>query len=148
MHKLIGHNRIIGVLLALAVGLSTIWVIPASAGDLVVIVNKEVPADAISASDLGRIFLGKTRLWESGEKIVLAVWSDPDASDTFLKRYTRKKSDQYYAYWTRRVFTGKGTMPVYFDSQEEITEFVKSTKGAISFLSAPVDPSVKTLIVK
>ncbi|NNJ98801.1 MAG: hypothetical protein HKP58_00155 [Desulfatitalea sp.] len=125
-------------------------VLPASslAEGVTIVVNKEVPVESVSADDIHKIFLGKKTTWESGEKIIFAVWADSKTQAVFFREYVKKSPPQFKNYWKSMVFTGKGTMPSTFKSEEEVLEFVKSTKGAIAFVSEAEDKEVKKVKVE
>ncbi len=80
----------------------------ASAGNVVVICNKEVPDDVLAKEELKKMFIGKQKFWDNDMKVVLATLNKSDTHDTFLKKYIKKNSSQYRRYWINLSFTGKG----------------------------------------
>lgn len=118
------------------------------AQDFVLIANASLGVSEVSASDIKQMLLGKKSTWPSGERVVFSLFNDPHTQAAFLKRFVSKTPGQFKSYWKRRVFTGKGRMPEYFETRKEVIAFVSSHPGAFSFLGAPGDGSVKTLIVQ
>ena len=55
--------------------------------------------------------------------------------DDFLKKYLGKSSSQFQRYFRTLVFTGKGSIPKSFDSEEAVVGFVTGTDGAIGYIS-------------
>ncbi len=106
------------------------------AGDAVVIANSEVKEQSINAATLKSIYLGKRKKWDDGSKVVLTSLKDGDTADRFLKGALRKTVKQFLTYWKKMVFTGKGAMPRLFATEAELVDYVRSTPGAIGFVSA------------
>ena len=76
----------------------------AFADDLVVIGNRSVPASELSESEIKQIFLGKKKVWENGLKIEMAMLSDGDVSERFLKHYVKKNVNMFEKYWKKQMF--------------------------------------------
>ncbi len=108
----------------------------ASAGNVVVICNKEVPDDALAKKDLKKMFIGQQKFWNKDLEVVLATLSKSDVHKTFLKKYIKKSSSQYRRYWINLSFTGKGIAPKAFKVEEELVQFVSQTSGAIGYISS------------
>lgn len=119
----------------------------AAAQEFMVIVNKSLSATSVSSDDVGNIFLGKKSTWNSGEKVFIAIYDDKEIQTDFLKRFVRKTPTQFRTYWKKMVFTGKGSMPQYLKTTEDVLAFIEKHPGAISFI--PVSAAdVKTLTIK
>jgi len=137
--------RISIIFSAVALCLLVSGVRQAAAQDYVVVVNKQLGIDTISSSDIKAIFTGKKKFWDSGEKVVFAIYDDRDVQTNFLKQYVSKTPSQFQNFWKKMVFTGKGSMPEFLKTTQEVVAFVSSDPGAISFMPAPGDQKVKTL---
>lgn len=120
----------------------------AFAQDFVVVANNDLGVSEISSTDFKQMLLGKKSKWPSGERVVFCLFADEDTQAAFLKQFVNKTPMQFKSYWKRLVFTGKGRMPKYFRTKKEITTYVNAHSGAFSFVPAPGDASVKTLVVK
>ena len=117
-----------------------------SFAEVAVIVN---PANnsAISEKDIKRIFLGKSKSFSDGKKITpyyLASGHKP--RDEFNKKVLRKSESQLKAYWSKLIFTGKGTPPDALGSVEALIAAVAEDPSAIGYIDASsVDDKVKVI---
>lgn len=117
--------------------------------NILIIANSGVSVDQISKADLKKIFLGKKATLGNIGKVVPAILKSGDTHKAFLKTYVGKSQNAYTGSWKKLVFTGKGTMPKSFSSEEELVAYTANTNGAIGYISAGVPhESVKTLAVK
>ena len=56
---------------------------------------------------------------------------------------------QFSIYWKRLIFTGKGTPPTSFASDEKVVAFVARTPGAIGYVSTKAElKDVKTIKIQ
>lgn len=145
IHKIFRPMQITIVISAVALCLLLSGAPLAADQDFVVVVNKKLKIDNISSSDLEAIFTGKRQFWDSGEKVVFAVFDEAEVLTKFLKRHVKKTPSQFITYWKKMVFTGKAIMPEYLKTPEEVIAFVSAQPGAISFIPAPGSDKVKIL---
>ena len=102
-----------------------------------VVVSKENKLASLSTDDLNRIFLGKKTLWDSGTRIVPAMPDEESpAGEVFLSGTLKKSVSQFRAYWKRLLFSGGGTVPKVFRSNEQLIDFVARQPGAIAIVEA------------
>lgn len=120
----------------------------AVAQDYVVVANKDLGLTCITSADLFAVFTGKKRFWDSGEKVTFALFDGGDLQDRFLKEQVHKTPSQFKNYWTKMVFTGKGSMPEYLKTVDAVLTFVNAAPGAISFVPAPGGNNVKILTIQ
>ena len=114
--------------------------------EVAVIVNP-ANGNSLSDSDISRIYLGKSKSFGDGTSIE-AVNQQPDAgvTEAFNEKVVKKSSSQLKAYWSKLVFTGKGTPPKELDSDEAVLDFVAKNPGAIGYIDASkVNDSVKVI---
>ncbi|MGF1754277.1 phosphate ABC transporter substrate-binding protein [Vibrio makurazakiensis] len=111
----------------------------------VVIGSPDLP-DGLSASDVKKVYLGKKSKYNGGDFSVLELpTSDPIKAD-FHSAATNKSLSQLEAYWSKKLFTGKGTPPPEA-SQKEVIEQVASGSQLIGYVDESlVDGSVKVLL--
>ncbi len=107
----------------------------AVAADYILIANESVTVHEISQKDAEQIFIGKKRTWDNGDIIVPVILNSGEAHNSFLKEVTKKSPMQFKTYWKKIVFTGKGQALKNFDSENDLVSFVKSTKGAVGYIS-------------
>lgn len=102
---------------------------------------------SISADDIERIFLGKKKSFSSGDTAVPINLNEGDATRaSFNEKALNKNSSQLKAYWSKLVFTGKGTPPKEVDSAADVLKLVSSNPNMIGYIDASaVDGSVKVI---
>jgi ABC-type phosphate transport system substrate-binding protein len=124
-----------GLLLALMVAAA----FRASALDgAVLIANSGVAADSLTAAALKDIYTGKTKYWDGGQAIIIAVI--PDKTDTALQEASGMEASQFKTFWQRLAFSGRGQEPKKADDAAALVALVAATKGAIAI--APADAAL------
>jgi ABC-type phosphate transport system substrate-binding protein len=84
-----------------------------------------------------------------GSKIVFVVLKGSATHEQFLTDYVGKTDTQFDTFWKKQVFTGKGTPPQAFDSDQAMIDFVAKTAGAIGYVAAGARvANVKTINVQ
>lgn len=106
----------------------------AAFAEVVVIANKNVSETSMSKDKVKQIFLGKVVKWQDGSRIRFVTLKG-DSHKSFLKEYIHRSEAQYKTYWKKILFTGKGSMPKSFDTEQEMAQYVANTKGAIGYIS-------------
>ncbi len=125
-----------GLLCALVLGLGALR---AEALDgAVVIANSSVAAASLSADALKDIYTGKTKYWDGGDAIVIAVL--PDKTDAALQQASGMDSSSFKTFWQRLAFSGRGQEPKKADDAAGLVALVAATKGAIAI--APADAAL------
>jgi len=114
--------------------------------DIAVIVHPS-NANSLEALDISRIFLGKAKSYPDGAQAVPVAQSDAaSASDEFNTKVLTKSSSQLKAYWSKLVFTGKGTPPKEVDSDQEMLELIQANPSLIGYVqSTSVNESVRVV---
>jgi ABC-type phosphate transport system substrate-binding protein len=94
-----------------------------------------------------KIFLGKqTKFTNGNHAIPINATETLPTYVAFIGKIVGKSRTQINAYWTRLVFTGKGTMPTILTSDTEIVSTVAVNQGAISYVdSSSVTDKVKVI---
>ncbi len=88
-------------------------------------------------STIKKIFLGKTKSFSNGRAAILISASSKDpVTDEFNKSVIGKSSNQVNAYWSKMIFTGKGTPPQEMASNGEIISAVSANPDAIAYIDA------------
>lgn len=134
------RNLLLGTLLMTVVSVS-------AAADVVVIVNPANNA-VVTQDDVGRLFLGKKSSFADGVSATpfyLALGHA--ARDEFDKKALGKSPSQLKAYWSKLIFTGKGTPPDALGSVDDILARVASDPSAIAYVDASnVTDKVKVVL--
>ena len=106
---------------------------------VVVVANREVPADTISSRLLQRIYLGKATRWDGGLQIRPVMQHDRELHAAFVTHLLERSEESFSVYWKRMVFTGKGRPPQVFADDAELAAYLRSTPGAIGYIAADAD---------
>ncbi len=124
--------------------------IPAAVqADILIIAHKDVPVATLSKRAVKEIFLGKQVQWSDHSKIRFAVVRQREVHNLFLEKYVNKTASQWKAYWKRMVFTGRGDMPLEFETAAALLDHVAKTKGAVGYIDTVVSSAnVKVIIVE
>jgi ABC-type phosphate transport system substrate-binding protein len=125
----------------IATVLLTAFTIPASA-ELVVIVNPQNSANAMTPEQVSQVFLGKSSsLTPVDQSASSAIRTE------FYKKVTDKDATQVKALWSKLIFTGKGVPPKELGSSTDVKKAVATDPNAIGYVEkASVDASVKMVL--
>lgn len=110
----------------------------AASQEMVVIVNKENPVDAMKKIEVKLYYMRKIKKsWpDLGEVIRPAGLSmDNDARKEFLSTIMKMDQSQLDAYFKQVQFSTGDKVPPLFPSEEELIEFVVAHKGALAYVS-------------
>ena len=96
---------------------------------------------------ISRIFLGKSKSFPSGvPAIPINQTENAQITSLFNKKVLNKSSSQLKAYWSKLVFTGKGTPPKSVSGDQQVMELVTNNPNFIGFVSSDaLDGSVKVI---
>lgn len=122
-----------------------LWCCHQASAEVAVIVH---PANAasVSDSDIKNFYLGRQKTFANGETAVLLSLSEGHPSRSEFNTKALGKSDaQLKAFWSKVLFTGKGTPPKDV-SDAEMVKLVGNNPNMIGFVdAASVDSSVKVV---
>jgi len=107
---------------------------------LTLIAHPDTPS-TLNAQQVKRIFTGKQRQFYDGSIVIPVNQPEGSVARTQLDSSVLGRStSQITAYWSKRVFTGKGQPPVVVASDVEMLSYVQSTPGSVGYLSDNVEP--------
>jgi ABC-type phosphate transport system substrate-binding protein len=112
----------------------------------VVVVNEGNYLTGISTDELNRIYTKKTVRWTDGQAIVpVDLTEDAPVREIFTQAVLRKTVNAVKAYWQSLIFSGRGVPPVQFASEQAVLSYVRSTPGAIAYVSTEtnVGPGIR-----
>lgn len=114
--------------------------------EIAVVVNP-ANSNAVSGDDINRFFLGKAASFSDGTKAVPLNQNEGAAArDEFDSKVLNRSAAQLKAYWSKLVFTGKGTPPKELADDAAVKAAVAAEAGAIGYISSgSVDSSVKVI---
>ncbi|MDF1642252.1 phosphate ABC transporter substrate-binding protein [Thalassolituus oleivorans] len=119
----------------------------AAYAEVSVIVSANNANASIDADTLSRIFLGKTSNFPDGNQAIPVDQTEGAvARESFNEKVLGKNSSQLKAYWSRLIFTGKGTPPKESGSDADVKALVANNPNLIGYIdSSAVDGSVKVV---
>jgi hypothetical protein len=99
--------------------------------------GKGVPSE-MKMAQLKSTMRGEKLRWPDGSKVSIALLktSTPIGTNTSKKIYNMS-AIELNKYWLALVFQGKADAPSFFNSEEELEEYVSQTAGAIGVVSRP-----------
>lgn len=117
-----------------------------SLADVAIIVNVDNDV-TLSDTDISRLFLGKLKKFPSGQKAVAVnLKLGSTIRDEFESKVLGKSASQIKAYWSKRVFSGKGKPPQELVSDNDVLTMVASNSNAIAYVdAATVNDTVKVI---
>ena len=139
------NKPIISIIFAVMIPLAVAG--QAAPQEIDIIVNGSNNIKTLSKNELRQIFLGKIRVWPSGDEIEIATNVEEEGR---LKEFTRLIESTVLKFsrdWVRISLSGDAPPPVEVDSDDEMINFVSRKKGAIGFIGSAVS-SDKVRIVE
>lgn len=119
-----------------------------SMAELVVVVSAKNAATALTSDEASEIFLGRTTtLAGAGTVIPLDQTEGSAARDQFYQKVTGKNAAQVKAFWSKQIFSGKGTPPKDGGNDAGVKALVAANPNLIGYIDkGAVDASVKPLL--
>ncbi|TMO64458.1 substrate-binding domain-containing protein [Pseudoalteromonas aurantia] len=103
----------------------------------------------LTKNEIKRIYLGKMKNFANGQVILPIDLSEGDKTrNAFNKQLLGKSSSQIKAYWSKLIFTGKGTPPKNVRSESEVISAVAANPGTIGYVEASQVTDQVRVIVK
>ena len=102
--------------------------------ELVVVVSERSDVMRMSAREIRKLFLGKSRKLPDGSRATIARFEPADT--VFNERALQRSDAEVTAAWARLQFSGRVRAPHAFGSVEDIAAFVAATPSAIGYLPA------------
>ncbi len=107
-----------------------------SASSEVVVIVHSSNTSEIDQKAISKIFLGKAKNFPGGGSAVpIGLKEGSATTEEFNEVVLNKKASQLKSYWSKLVFTGKGTPPQQLDTDAEVIDVVKGDPNAIGFIS-------------
>ena len=118
------------------------------AGNVVVIVNAASSIANVTASDVAKVFMGKSSSLE-GEKVkAVDLGEDSDVRTNFSEKILGRSVSKIVAIWKKKVFSGKGTPPKTMNNDNEVLAYVAGNANGIGYIDASkVTDKVKVITV-
>lgn len=133
--------------LSLSILLTALWSTASLAESLTVIVHPSNDSE-LSEKAVSRIFLGKSKRFSNGSEAIPIDQQEGNAVRAdFSSKLLKKSSSQLKAYWSKLIFTGKGSPPKQVASDAEVIDLVSKNPSLIGYVSKdPGDGSVRSAL--
>lgn len=115
--------------------------------DIVVIVSSSNANYALDKIDIEQIFLGKKSVFPDGEKAIPVDQAENSpVRAEFNDKALGKNASQLKAYWSRLIFTGKGTPPKESGNDADVVALVAQNPNMVGYIDeSALNDSVKVL---
>ena len=139
--KIIPHILVLNTSLLLSIA-------TAQSEPVVVVVSATSSASKLDKEQVANLFLGKSSSYPDGSAAVPIEQTDAtSAHDEFHKSITEKSASQLKSYWSKMIFSGKGTAPKEVASNAELLKLLASNPAMIGYIDkTAVDKSVKVIL--
>ncbi len=130
----------------IAIGLSVI-ISSVALAETAVIVSANNGNNALDRETIERIFTGKSNSFPDGTQAIPVDQNEGNAArEAFNASVLGKSSSQLKAYWSRLIFTGKGTPPKESGNDADVKDLVAKNPNVVGYVDASVvDSSVKVV---
>lgn len=130
------------LLLALAAG-------TVAAAELVVVVSARSPVTALRAEQVADIFLAEVRRFpDGGEAVALDLPIGSPLRDEFYLKVANRTPALMKAYWTKKIFTGRGQPPRELQNSQAVRKLVAENPTLIGYIErSALDASVRPVLV-
>lgn len=118
---------------------------PVDMNGLIVIVNPDSP-DQVSQAEFMKIIRGQQQRWKDGKTVHIALMKtkNPTGQKTAEEIYGMS-GDELNKYWLSLVFAGQALAPEFYNTEQELIDYVANTPGAIGIVSSVNTTEVKKL---
>ena len=119
----------------------------AHADPIVVVVSTNSPVAKLDKEQVANLFLGKSSSFPDGSNAVPIEQTDSTpAHEEFHKSVTEKSASQLKSYWSKMIFSGKGTAPKEVSSNSELLKLLAGNPAMIAYIDkSAVDKSLKVV---
>lgn len=113
----------------------------------VVVIVHPSNGNTIDKNLIKRIYLGKAKKYPDGNQIIALNQTHGSAiTNEFSDKVLKKSASQLKAYWSKLIFTGKGTPPSEMDDDAAVKKLVANNPDTIGYISSDsVDDKVKVI---
>ncbi len=115
-----------------------------------VIAHSSVTASDVPSAALSKVFLKQSKKLPDGTTVTpVDLTKDSDVRAAFSKAVHGRAVGAIETFWQQQIFSGKEVPPATKSSDADIIAFVKSTPGAIGYVSGSASTDgVKVIAVK
>lgn len=115
-----------------------------------VVVNEANPVASLSADEVSKMFLKKTRSWPGGGAVApVELNRASPVREAFSQAVHGRGAAAIESHWQQQIFAGKDVPPAEKPNDAEVIAFVKSNPNAIGYVSSGAATSgVKVVSLK
>lgn len=115
--------------------------------DTVIIVNNQSKVASLDQEQIADIYLGKSPTLPNGDQVVAIDYHENVAlRDTFHSAVTGKSQNQLKSYWSRLIFSGKGTPPKEVEDESAMKNLVAKNPDVLGYINSDnLDDTVKVV---
>lgn len=117
--------------------------------DLAIVVNPKSSVTKVSADEIKRLYIGKTKLLDSGAQLVPVDHDDGrEIKQEFYGKVVKKPLSRIKVHWSRLIFSGRGRPPEVLGDDAKVKAWVADHENAIGYIEAGmVDESVRAVLI-
>ena len=114
---------------------------------VVVVVSASSPVAKLDKEQVANLFSGKSSSFPDGSAAVPIEQADgAPAHEEFHKSITEKSASQLKSYWSKMIFSGKGTAPKEVASNAELLKLLAGNPAMIGYVDKnALDKTVKVI---
>ncbi|WP_096085203.1 phosphate ABC transporter substrate-binding protein [Agaribacterium haliotis] len=117
-----------------------------ASAEIAVIVSSASPISSADAKELERLYLGKSKKIGGSNAVPVNQKAGSSAASHFNQTVLGKSDSQVKAYWSKLVFTGKGTPPKEMPDDAAVIAEVSASDSSVGYVDAgAVNDSVKVI---
>lgn len=119
------------------------------AGELVVVVSARSAVTALRTEQVAELFLAETARFPDGSEATAVdlMLGDP-LREEFYRKVANRTPALMKAYWTKRIFTGRGQPPRELPNSLGVRKLVAENPGMIGYIDrSALDASVRPVLV-
>ncbi len=135
----------LGVLLGTSFGMNGI----AQEIGLSVIANEEgVPDGGLTTAELKKIYLGQKKSWGNRKVIKIAMLNpDTKVGAAVSDKLYGMTPNELKKYWLVMTFQGRAKSPEFFNSVDELRDYITTTKGSIGIIEYAIEENLNFVLV-
>lgn len=101
------------------------------------VVGNDTGVSSLTNSELVSIFKPKNNRWENNRPVIIVLpGTGSPISEAVARQVYGKSFVAVQKYWLSLVFQGRFNAPYFFNTDEEVLNFVRKNPGAIGFVSS------------
>ncbi len=117
--------------------------------EIVIITNKATSLHGITLTEVGELYLGKSKSFSNGNRVSTADYPPgTDVREQFYKKVLKMSDHEVTRYWAKRKFTRKLKPPKIISSGQVLKQWVASTPNSLGYIDSKLlDSSIKVLLI-